>query len=205
MSSNEMTMQGSYKAKNFVNNYLMEDLPRRLVVYRNEWNLDDENLPEPLKYLVYEPVALDTWPTLITVAISMNGLRREGYNKYNDPVYNVDYSMRTYIWVKDEDSEQCTAKRDRLVTVVRSALLDSPCLTSHADPQDFGALIEESSIREEYSDLTLIKGERVMAGAYVAYTLGIEEIVKRFAVYESVNGITFENEVNPLLPLLKDL
>lgn len=200
-----MSIQGSFDAKNFVNNYLRQDLPRRLVVCRNEWNLDDENLPEPEKYLVYEPVALDAWPTLITVALSMNGLTRENYNRFNDPVYNVDYTMRTYVWVKDDDSEQCTAKRDRLVAVVRSALLDSPCLTSHSNPADVGALIEESSIREEYSDLTLIKGERVMAGAYVGYTLGIDEAVKRAVLYESSNGITFDNEVNPLLPLLKDL
>src|SRR6056300_1833452 len=114
-----MTMQGAYNAKYFVNDYLQSDLPSRLRKYRNEWNLDDENLPDPLKYLVYEPIAIDSWPTLITVAISMNGLERENYSSVFNPQYQVDYTMRTYIWVKDDDSEECTAKRDRLSTVVR--------------------------------------------------------------------------------------
>jgi hypothetical protein len=37
-------------------------------------------------------------------------------------------------------------------------------------------MIDESTIREEYSDLTLIKGERMMAGAYIAYTLTLNEV-----------------------------
>jgi hypothetical protein len=88
-------MQGAWRAKEFVNEYLREDLPDRLLTYRNAWNVDDENLPEPIKYLVYEPVALDRWPTLITVLISMNGLTRDGYSTNMDPVYRVDYAMRT--------------------------------------------------------------------------------------------------------------
>lgn len=198
-----MTMQGAYKAKNFVNDYLKADLPERLRKYRNAWNLDDENLPDPLKYLVYEPVALDTWPTLITVCISMNGLVRDTYTSTMDPMYLVEYSMRTYVWVKDDDSEQCTAKRDRLTTVLRSSILDDPCLNQHAQVDDLQVLIDEGTLREEYSDLTLIKGERVMAGAYLSYSLTINEVVRVDYIADSVNE--FDTEVNVLAPLLVDL
>lgn len=203
-----MTMQGAYRAKEFVNEYLREDLPDRLLTYRNAWNVDDENLPEPIKYLVYEPVALDRWPTLITVLISMNGLTRDGYSTNMDPVYRVDYAMRTYVWVKDDDSEQVTAKRDRLMTVVRSAFLDSPSLNRCALNEGFDVVLDEGSIREEYSDLTMIKGERVMAGGYVAYTLTIEETVERTTIYEAQSpsaSVTYETESELLLPLLKDI
>lgn len=170
-----MTMQGPHQAKYFVNSYLEQDMPGRLIKYRNSWNLDDEELPEPLKYLAYEPVAIDHWPTLITVAISMNGLERKAYTGAFDPQFHVAYLMRTYIWVKDDNSELCTAKRDRLTTVLRSALLDTPSLNQCAENDNVYAMIDESTIREEYSDLTLIKGERVMAGAYLGYTLTINE------------------------------
>lgn len=170
-----MTMQGPHQAKYFVNSYLETDMPSRLVRYRNQWNLDDEELPEPLRYLAYEPVAIDHWPTLITVAISMNGLERKAYTGAFDPQFHVDYLMRTYVWVKDDNSELCTLKRDRLTTVLRSALLDGPSLNRCAENDNVYAMIDESTIREEYSDLTLIKGERVMAGAYLAYTLTINE------------------------------
>lgn len=199
-----MTMLGAYQVKNFVNDYLKDSLPKRLLDYRNEWNLDDENLPDPVKYFVYEPVALDRWPTLITVLISMNGLERDGYSRNMDPVYRVDYTMRTYIWAKDDDSEQCTAKRDRLMTVLRTAFLDAPSLNKCAD--GFDVVIDESTIREEYSDLTLIKGERVMAGGYVAYTLTLEETVTRDVIFDSSSGgASFTPEAELLLPLLKDL
>lgn len=171
-----MIMQGAHNAKYFVNSYLESDMPGRLVTYRNAWNLDDEELPEPLRYFIHEPVAIDHWPTLITVAISMNGLERKDYSYGFRPNFEVQYAMRTYIWVKDDNSELCTLKRDRLVTVLRSAFLDGPSLNRCAEESNVDAMIDESSIREEYSDLTLIKGERVMAGAYVSYTLSLNEI-----------------------------
>lgn len=195
-----MTMQGAYNAKNFVNDYLREDIPSRILKYRNAWNLDDENLPEPLKYLVYEPVAIDRWPTLITVAVSMNGLSRSDMTATADPLYFVEYSMRTYVWVKDDDSEQCTAKRDRLTTVVRSAILDDPCLDLYAQPNHLQAYIDESTLVEEYSDLTQLKGERMMAGSYLGYTLRLTEVVSASNISDSADSIA--TEVNPLLPLL---
>jgi hypothetical protein len=87
--------------------------------------------------------------------------------------------MRTYIWVRDEGSEATTLMRDRLTTVVRSALLDYPCLKAHDSRTSFRAIIAENSIREEYSDITLLKGDRMMAGAYISYTLEMDEVVTR--------------------------
>jgi len=196
-------MQGAYNAKNFVNNYLKDDIPTRILQYRNAWNLDDENLPEPARYLVYEPVAIDRWPTLITVAVSMNGLSRSDLTSSMDPMYYVEYSMRTYIWVKDDDSEQCTAKRDRLTTIVRSSILDDPCLALYAQPNNLAVFIDEGQLREEYSDLTHLKGERMMAGAYLSYTLRVTEVISVDAIAPSADEINAE--VNPLEPLLKDL
>jgi hypothetical protein len=45
-------------------------------------------------------------------------------------------------------------------------------------------MIEESSMREEFSDLTLLKGDRVLAGAYIAYDMHINEIVMRAPIGE---------------------
>ena len=42
--------------------------------------------------------------------------------------------------------------------------------------------IDEGTIREEFSDLTLIKGERLLAGAYIAYDLALEEIIDHTAL-----------------------
>lgn len=171
-------MNGSHAAKKYVNDYLSRDIPIRMIRYRNGWNLDSTDLPDPAQYIGYEPLAIDEWPSIITVALSMNGLERIGYDAA-DPLYRVNYSMRTYIWVRDEGNEAVTLMRDRLTTVVRSALLDYPCLKAYDARTSFRAIIAENTIREEYSDITLLKGDRMMAGAYIGYTLEMDEVVTR--------------------------
>lgn len=175
----DILMQGPQFAKEYVNSFLQNDMPTRLTRYRNGWNVDDYTLPDPELYLTYEPIALDHWPTIITVAISTNSFERQGYIDNTNPIYRVTYAMRTYVWVKTEGSEEVTTMRDRLTTVARSAILDYPSLKT-CDSTDFiDARIDESTIREEYSDLTLIKGDRVLAGAYLGYDLTLNEIVYR--------------------------
>ena len=172
-------MHGAHFAKNFVNNYLQNDIPSRLIRYRNGWEIDDYVLPNPELYLTYEPIALDHWPTIITVVISTNEFMRTGMNMAWNPEYRVSYSMRTYIWVRTEGSGETTEMRDRLTTVVRSALLDHPSLETIDVDGGYDAIIEEGTIREEFSDLTLIKGDRVLAGASIGYDLTLNEIVLR--------------------------
>jgi hypothetical protein len=178
MANTPHLMHGPQFAKAYVNDYLKSDIPIRLVDYRNGWNVDDITLPTPVDFFTYEPLALDTWPTVITVVLSTNGMERIDFSG-SDPLYNVSYSMRTYVWVRDIGSEEVTLMRDRLTTVVRSAVLDYPCLEARDPRKTFQAKIDESTLREEYSDLTLLKGDRVLAGAYLSYTLSIHEVVTR--------------------------
>lgn len=184
-NQNDIVMFGAHYAKKVVNDYLEYDIPTRLTRYRNAWNVDDYTLPDPEKYLVYEPIALDHWPTLITVVISTNSFDRLLNYGGGDPLYRVSYSMRTYIWAKTEGSEEVTLMRDRLSTVVRSSLLDSPCMNGATAPE-IDVMLDESTMREEFSDLTLIKGDRVLAGAYIGYDLYLNELVYR----QPVGGIT---------------
>ena len=61
------------------------------------------------------------------------------------------------------------------------------------DPrQTFKAEIEQTSLSEEYSDLTLLKGDRVLAGAYLGYTIYMNEIVSRadIATLEQIDLVT---------------
>jgi hypothetical protein len=85
--------------------------------------------------------------------------------------------MRTYVWARSDGAQDTTLMRDRLTTVVRSALMDNPCLKRSNPARE--AIIEESSINEEYSELTLLKGDRYLAGAYIGYDLRIEEVIER--------------------------
>jgi hypothetical protein len=177
-------MYGAQFAKSFVTDYLKSDIPRRLLRYRNGWNLSDSELPNPEEYLTYEPLVLDAWPTIITVAISTRSFNRIDYSLSADPMYKVSYAMRTYVWVRTEGSKETTEMRDRLTTVVRSALLDYPCLRREGAERE--ARIEESTFVEEFSDLTLLKGDRVLAGAYLGYELSIDEVITRELIADEV-------------------
>ena len=189
-------MYGAQFAKRFVTDYLANDIPNRLITYRNGWNLDDIILPNPESYLTYEPLAVDVWPTIITVVLSTKTFDRRGYENGLDPVYRVIYGMRTYVWVRTEGSEQTTEMRDRLTTVVRSALLDYPCLQRNGAERE--AMIDESSIGEEFSDLTLLKGDRVLAGAYISYDMAIDEIITRENIADEVTRYDLTLGQNPL-------
>jgi hypothetical protein len=176
-------MHGPHFAKKYVTDYLSQDIPVRLVDYRNGWQVDDQRLPTPEEFISYEPLAIDAWPTVITVAISTRGFSRLGMAG-PDPLYRVAYNMRTYIWVRAEGNEEVTLMRDRLTTVHRAALLDRPCLNAYDERISFKAAIDEASMSEEFSDITLLKGDRMMAGAYIGYTLEIDEIVSRRPIGE---------------------
>lgn len=174
-------MNGAHAAKNYVNEYLTTDIPIRLITYRNGWNLDSTNLPDPEQYLIHEPLAIDAWPSIVTLVLSTNRMDRIGFENDN-PVYRVSYSMRTYVWIRTEGPMECGLMRDRMITVVRSSLLDYPCLKAFDSRSNFRILIDEGTMREEFSDTTLLKGERYMAGAFLGYTLEIDEVVERLDV-----------------------
>lgn len=172
-------MRGPWAAKRYVNSYLEWDLPRRLVRYRNLWQMDDERLPTPKKYTIWESIALDEWPTVTTVQLSMNGAERIDYSDGLNPVYRCTYPMRTYVWVRAETAERVTEIRDSLATVIRAALLDRPCFIAGDQHNDHEMLLDETTLREEYSELTFVKGDRVIAGAFVGYDLSMNEVVSR--------------------------
>jgi hypothetical protein len=185
-------MHGAQWAKYYVNRYLTADLPSRINRYRSGWNLDSNELPTPEFFLTYEPIALDHWPTIITVCISTSPFERMMQGSQGDPLYRVTYSMRTYVWAKTEGSEAVTLLRDRLTTVLRSALMDRPCLTQYDSDTEADIFIDESSLREEFSDLTLIKGDRVLAGAYLGYDLVLNEVIYRDQI-AAITGYDIEN------------
>ena len=39
-------------------------------------------------------------------------------------------------------------------------------------------------MREEFSELTMLKGDRVLAGAYIAYNINLNEVVARATIHD---------------------
>lgn len=192
-------MSGPRLAKNYVSNYLANDMPDRLVTYRNHWGLSSSQLPSPVRYLSYEPFALDKWPTVINLVINTRSVVRDGYESDADPNYRVSYEMRTYVWARANGAENVTEQRDNLTTVIREALMDGPSLSAYDSTVPCYPKIDEGTIREEFSDLTLIKGERLLAGAYIAYDLSLNEVIDVAALGVMQDGQATVNKM-PITP-----
>ena len=79
-------MEGPAAAKKYVSDYLAADIPTRLMNYRNTLLIDDSILPNPVKYLTYEPFVLDNWPTIITLVESTRNMERADYTANHDPL-----------------------------------------------------------------------------------------------------------------------
>jgi len=175
-------MSGPRLAKNYVSNYLSNDLPPRLLTYRNQWNLSSSQLPDPKLYLTHEPLSLGQWPTIITIVMDTQSITKQGYAYDYDPEYQVKYSVRTYVWVRATGAQVVTEQRDNVTTVVREALLDGPSLSAYDTSVPCYPKIDEGTMREEFSELTLVKGERFLAGSFIAYDLSLQETIDHTAV-----------------------
>lgn len=171
--------QGPWVLKERITGYLRQDMPDRVKIYREFWGVDDRLLPTPAHYHSYEPPALDVWPTIITVQLSTNRLERIDYHDGLNPEYRVNYAMRTYVWVKNESPEDATEARDRLTTVVRASLLDRQAFDLGPTHPQNPIILDETSISEQFSDVTYVKGDRVVCGAYIAYTAMVDEAIVR--------------------------
>ena len=192
-------MEGPAAAKSYVSNYLAADMPTRLMNYRNTLLVDDSILPNPVKYLTYEPFVLDNWPTIITLVESTRNMERVDYTAARDPIYDVTYGMRTYAWVRALGPDTVTLARDHMTTVVRESLLDGPALrlagASPINPVGVNAevKIDEGSITEDFSDLTTLKGERFLAASYLSYELNLYETVVRANLGVMLTGVVNES------------
>ena len=192
-------MQGPAQAKKYVTDYLAVDMPTRVLNYRNTLSLDDSILPNPVKYLSYEPLVLDHWPTIITLVEGTRNIERADFTGSMDPIYNVTYGMRTYAWVRAVGPDTVTTARDHMTMVVRESLLDGPALrragVTPTSPVgvDNEIKVNEGTITEEFSELTTLKGERFLAAAFLSYELNLYETVTRANLGTMLSGIVTES------------
>ena len=176
-------MNGPKRARHWVNDFLAADIPTRLIGYRSWWGLDETSLPTPQKFLTFEPAQIAHWPMVYSIVLSTTSVTHTDWDFDENPKYEITHSMRTYVWAKAVNEEPATDLRDDLTVVVRDALMDLPAVSSYNQTQgNCSAVISEDSIREEFSDLTFIKGDRFLAGAYIQYDMVMTETISREAL-----------------------
>lgn len=184
-------MRGVRAAKELVAGFLRAELPPYLVSVRLDWDLTADELPDPVDYLAREPAGtLDRYPL-----VAVTGMRAPRYRRLETigdaSLFEVTYALRVFVWVLATGFEETIDRRDDLTQAVVNLLLDAQVFAP-----DQNARIEETTLAVDYSDVTAGKGDRFLAGAYLAFELRVEETLQRSdRVRGTVSVVAVDGEV----------
>lgn len=182
--------RGATVVRDAVVDYLEATVPEIVEQARSEWNLEDYELPYPVKYDAYEPYALDRWPLMGVNVVQADMFNRLHYDSSMSQQYMASYTVRVFTWVRtpmdesdiplEPEYSQSIRLRDDLAACVRAALLKSGCLG-----QPGAILFDEASLTEEYSEATGVKGNRFVAGVIHSFRIRVDETIPLVAIGEA--------------------
>lgn len=162
--------------------YLSNNVPGMVDQARTDWGLDEYQLPYPVGYDAYEPYALDKWPLLGVNVVQSDNFVRLDYDEAMSQSYMSKYLVRVFTWVRtpfnaddtpmEPEYSESIRLRDDLAAVVRATLVKSGSL---GQPGAF--IFDESSLSEEYSEATGVKGDRFVSGVIHSFEVRVDESV----------------------------
>lgn len=190
-------MRGATLVRSSIVDFLEDRVPGVVDQARTEWQLDEFQLPYPLKYDAYEPYALDAWPLLGVNVTNSSEFNRVDFDSAMSQVYLVTYRVRVFTWVRtpmDENEvpiepeySESIRLRDDLSAVVRATILREPSLGNA------GFYMDESTLQEEYSEATAVRGDRFVAGVIHTFDVRVDESTALSGIGTS-DTITVEEE-----------
>lgn len=145
-------------------------LPIALAASRVAWGLTLEDLPNPVRYSAYEPLAIDDRIPLLAVAVA----RSNRYTRLDEGEYQARYFCTVYGWLKADEYEPPQRIRDDYADVLTSLLLDTPSLGAGG-----GTRFEETTLEVNYSDAAKVKGDRWLTGVSLAFQVVHTENLRR--------------------------
>lgn len=176
-------VRGSDGVRDKVAELLGVEMPRKIPLLREAWNLDASHLPD-LDVITSGEASdnvLDSrgksWVEVINPRLLKT--RRVDIDPAGRPVYRSRYSARIYVWALGRDWDTSKAARDNLAAAVRLSLIEYPTLTVLGG--DTGWLLHEDTITEEYGEPQRINRRgstgpaRVWTAAVLSYEIDAEE------------------------------
>jgi len=174
--------RGATAVRAAVVDYLSVWMPQIIDQARTDWVVDENRLPYPVAYDGYEPYALDKTPLVGVNVVQAGEFIRKDYDDAMSQRYLTKYTVRVFTWCKtplddagnpDETEYVLTLQmRDDLAACMRAALVRSGSL-GHPE----AILFDETSLSEEYSEATGIKGDRFVAGVIHSFEMRFDETV----------------------------
>lgn len=190
--------RGATQVRDVVIQYLQTTVPEIIDQARTDWEVDEYQLPYPVGYDAYEPYALDKWPLIGVNVVQSTDFNRIDYMDDMGQRYLSNYTIRVFTWVRtpmdmndtplEPGYSEAIRTRDDLAACVRAALVRSGSLG-----QPGAVIFDETSLTEEYSEATGVKGDRFVAGVVHSFTARFDESVPIVSIGEA-DTISIESQ-----------
>ena len=173
--------RGATAVRQAVADYLSVAVPIVAAQARDDWMMTEIQLPDVVKYDAYEPYALDMWPLIGINVTNANDFIRVDIDDDGGNQYLAKYNVRVFTWIRtpmdaddtplEPEYSESLRLRDDLAAVVRAALLKTGSLGQRA------IIFDETTLTEDYSEATKVKGDRWVAGTIHSFTIRLDESV----------------------------
>jgi hypothetical protein len=174
-------MRGNTPLRGYIASFLSTEMPELLKVARDQWNLNEETLPNPKKYDSTDPMSANVYPVVGSYVTRTSDWTRTNISAAAEQEYSATYHVEMFIWAQTpilkngewvtpiyDEALRC---RDDLMAVMRSCLLRTPSLRSNGYCR-----LDEGTLTETY--LPGIKGASNaswLAGATISVDMNVDE------------------------------
>lgn len=127
-------MRGADEMRDRLVTLIQQAAPPKIALLRQTWDYTVEQLPDldlASSGETVEDILTAATGRNVVIVINPRLLTTDqvDIDPYGQPVYNVRYSCRIYVWAQGENWDKAKAARDHLAVVVRLCLLEWPNLT----------------------------------------------------------------------------
>lgn len=185
---NDMTMRGVTTVRKYIADFFAAQLPSLVPIARQQWGLQDYELPLPVRYDSYDPLSATDYPTLGSYVQTSNGWRRVDQGSMHQE-YKPRYACRAFVWVRtpnyvDPDTggtvwvepeyDSAIRLRDDYLALMRQALLLVPSLSNPGV-----CSIDEGTLSEDYLEpiKPSTQSSRWLAGGIISFEMSVMETV----------------------------
>jgi hypothetical protein len=170
------------------------ELPRKVLLLRQAWNVDENYLPD-VQQVVSGEVADGTLTTIastwvIVVTPKQRSQVRVDIDAAGRPVYMTRYGAQIFVWVKATRWDYVLGARDDTTDAVRRCLIEWPNLTP-GQRGDSGYRIYENTLSVEYGIPVRMAnaGGRLWCGSVLSLDIDVEETLADGSTREPIGTV----------------
>lgn len=172
-------MRGANGVRDQMALLLATEMPRKIPLLRDAWNIDASKLPDLTKVVSGDPpenVITESDGLIAVINPRLLRANRTGdFDANGSPEYRSRYSCRVYVWTKGADWDSAIASRDNFAACARLCLFEYPTLAIEGG--DTGYLMYENTYTEDFGVPIRMSGSRCYAAAILSIDADVEEHV----------------------------